>query len=228
MKKILSQLIIFTLIPFYAFGMTPEEIVAKDYVTDYSNILEPEQVLEISKKLNSIKENKNVDIAVVIIPNMSGDYIENFSVKLYEKLGLGTKEKDEGLLWLIVSEQRTMRLEVGYGLEPIITDSVAKRILNEVVSPFFLENDYVNGINEGVNEVLKSIEVGPTQEVKKNNFSDIFTIVIFVFIFGINILTWLFAIIARTKSWWLVKFSVLIIILLDLLLLLISIRKRKK
>jgi uncharacterized protein len=82
----------------FSFAMSVEDVKLTDYVTDYTNTLSTEQVLELSKILGEIEKEKGFQIAVVLVPDLSGDYIEHYAVKLYESIGLGTKEKDEVIL----------------------------------------------------------------------------------------------------------------------------------
>jgi len=195
-----------------------ENINPTDYVTDYTGTLSSEEVLEISKILGDIQKEKGYQAGVVMIDKMedeygNADYIEHFAVKLYEKLGLGTMEKDEGMLWLISKDDRQMRMEVGYGLESILTDGITKNIQDNYVRPEFKNNDYYSGIKIGVENILNVVRgdtplpegegqgVGTSWgDLKLGNYFEIF---FFLFIFLINIFGWLFAIIARTKSWWL-------------------------
>lgn len=206
-KKIFGIVSVSLFLLAFSFAMKVEDIKAKDYVTDYTNTLSQEQVLEISKVLGQVEKDKGYQVAVVIVPNLDGDYIEHFAVKLYEKFGLGTKEKDEGALFLISKDTHEMRIEVGYGLEPVLTDGTTKYILDNVVRPDFKKGDYFSGIKNGVEGIKKVLDNGqPIQAEGRDSYSgngNWFGIIIFIFVFLINILGWLFAIMARTKSWWL-------------------------
>ncbi len=215
MKKFALTILscLFLVLPQFVNAMKVSEIVPKDYVTDYTNTLSQGQILEISKILGQIEKEKNYQVAIVVIPKMEDefgkeDYIEHFAVKLYQKLGLGTKEKDEGMLWLISKDDKQMRMEVGYGLEPILTDGVTKNIQDNFVKPEFKNGNYYEGIKVGA-EKIYNITVGGTPLSENvdlgtnGNLNNLFSIIIFILIFGINILGWLFSIMARTKSWWL-------------------------
>jgi uncharacterized protein len=218
MKKVL----IFAIICLFVFtqftsAMKVEEINPTDYVTDYTGTLSSEEVLEISKILGTVEKEKGYQIGVVMIDKMedeygNADYIEHFAVKLFQKLGLGTKEKDEGMLWLISKDDRQMRMEVGYGLESVLTDGVTKNIQDNFVRPEFKNNNYFAGIKLGT-ELVSDTVLGKTEGAPLDregqdsgaaaDWGDLWNIIIILFVFGINILGWLFAIMARTKSWWL-------------------------
>ncbi len=214
-KKINFLLFLSLFLLNFCSAMKVEEIVPTDYVTDFTNTLTADETLEISKILGQVEKEKGYQVAVVMIDKMddeygNSDYLEHFTVKLYEKLGLGTKEKDEGVLWLISKDTREMRMEVGYGLESVLTDGVTKNIQDNFVRPDFKKENYYEGIKIGVEKVSntllgKSEQALPTGEDLGGGFAlgNYFELFIFLFVILINILGWLFAIMARTKSWWL-------------------------
>ena len=185
--------------------MLVEEINPTDYVVDYTYTLGADQVLELSKKLGDLEKQTGYQVSVIMINSLEGDYIEHFAVKLYEKLKIGNAKKDEGALLIIAKSDRQMRIEVGYGLEPILTDGVTKDILDNFVKPEFKQEKYYEGVSAGVNKISEVLTVGLPGEtlVESGGNFNWFDIIIFIFVFGINILGWLFAIMARTKSWWL-------------------------
>ncbi len=208
-QKILKKFTLFFfsifLLSTFAFAEKISDLKATDYVNDFAGVLTTEQVQELSKTLGDLEKAKGYQIAVAIVKSMDGDYIEHYAVKLYEQWGISTKEKQEGVLFLVAIEDREMRIEVGYGLEPVITDSVAKYILDNDVRPSFKNENYYEGVKKGIDDMV-SVLNGGVMPVDTNNDSDgvdWFTIFIVAFIFGINVLGWLFAIMARTKSWWL-------------------------
>jgi uncharacterized protein len=194
-----------------------QDISPSDYVTDYTNTLSGDQILEISTILGNIEKEKGFQVGVVMVDKMEdefgrADYIEHFTTKLYERLGLGSKEKDEGVLWLISKEDREMRMEVGYGLESLLTDGVTKNIQDNFARPQFKSENYYFGIKTSVEQIQNvltgedvSVTTTPGGRVPEvgGGLEDLFAILVVIFVFGVNILTWFFAIIARTKSWWL-------------------------
>lgn len=191
---------------FQTYAEKIEDVKATDYVTDYTNTLTKEQNLDISKQLGDLEKATKYQVAVVMLNDIDGDYIEHYAVKLYEKLGLGNADTKQGALFLISKNTREMRIEVGYGLEPILTDGITKNILDNYVRPEFKNGNYYEGIKKGV-ELVNNTLIDPNTAIpepeKETNSKDWFSIFFVLFVVGINILGWLFAIIARTKSWWL-------------------------
>ncbi len=213
-KKILLILIFFfALLPLikggrggFAFAEKLESVKATDYVTDYTNTLSREQILEISKILDTIKKEKNYDVAVVMVNDIEGDYLEHYANKLYEQIGLGNKDTKEGMLWLISKNTHEMRMEVGYGLEPILTDGVTKYIQDNFARPYFKNNDYFSGIKLGVEKTFEVLNGGILPKQKNSSgekSANWFGMLFFAFVIGVNILGWLVAIMGRSKSWWL-------------------------
>ena len=142
MRKKVSVIFLSTLLFVnFAFAEKIADLEATDYVNDFAGVLTKDQVLELSQQLFSLEKANGNQVAVVIVKNLDGDYIEHYATKLYEKWGMGTKEKDEGVLFLVAIEERTMRIEVGYGLEPVLTDGISKNILDNTVRPEF-KNSY--------------------------------------------------------------------------------------
>ena len=183
-----------------------QDLQPSNYVNDFADVLSQEEEEIINQKLSDLEKNKKFQVAVVTVKNLDGDYIENYAFRLYEKWGLGTKELDEGALFLISIEEKTMRIEVGYGLEPTLTDGISQIILDDYVRPEFRAGNYFAGINTGVDKIVEV--VGGGEVVAKDtgnsvNSEDIFGWLVFALVFGVNILAWLFAVLARTKSWWL-------------------------
>ncbi len=197
------------------FAISVNEINPTDYVSDYTNTLTSEQVLELSKKLGELERTKNVPVAVVIIDKMTDeslgaddrtDYIEHFAVKLFEKLKIGNEKTDNGLLWLIVKDERIMRFEVGYGLEPLFTDGLTKLIQDKYVSPEFKNGKYYEGINAGIDSVVKvlneeetSLAKGWDEDLTKGDLNGV---IFFLFIIFVNLFGWLISILGRTKEWY--------------------------
>lgn len=100
------------------------------YVSDFARILTPEIRTPLETALRQFEQETTVEIAVVTVPSLQGDTIEGYSVRLFEKWGIGKKGVDNGLLLLFDNESKRVRIEVGYGMEPYIPDSLAGFLLD--------------------------------------------------------------------------------------------------
>jgi uncharacterized protein len=103
-------------------------------------------------------------IAVLIIPNLGGEILEEYSLKVAESWKLGQKGKDNGVLMLIAIDDRKMRIEVGYGLEADLPDVICRRILDHKLKPNFKNQNYEQGIQEGLEAISKAIEKSYSNE----------------------------------------------------------------
>jgi uncharacterized protein len=137
-------------------------------VTDNAQLLSPEVNRSLSDSLKVHEKRTGNQIAVLTIPTLGGESIEDYSVRVFESWKLGQKDKDNGVLMVVVPADRRMRIEVGYGLEGTLTDAMAGRIIQTVMTPKFKNGDFEGGIVDGAGAVMKLLEGGelPQSEVK--------------------------------------------------------------
>ncbi len=102
------------------------------YVSDFAHVVDPDSKAAIERYLTAVQKATGAQIAIVTIPSLDGDFVEGVANQLYRQFGVGVKGKNEGALFLLVTNDRKSRLEVGYGLEPIVPDGVAGDILRSM------------------------------------------------------------------------------------------------
>ncbi len=127
-------------------------------VTDLTSTLSAEQVNVLEAKLAAFEAKKGSQIAVLIVPTTGSKDIAEFGIEVADLWQLGRKGVDDGLILIVAKDDRKLRLEVGYGLEGVIPDAVAKRVIAETITPFFKAGDYAGGIDAGVMQLIKLIE----------------------------------------------------------------------
>ena len=127
-------------------------------VNDTADLIPPEVAQRIEQKLAGLEETTGAQMAVLTIPSLEGEVLEEYSLKVAETWQLGRAEEDDGVLMLIARDDRKMRIEVGYGLEGDLTDAQAGRILNNILRPAFRAGDFGGGIEEGVDAVIGTLE----------------------------------------------------------------------
>ncbi|HEX6904033.1 MAG TPA: TPM domain-containing protein [Thermoanaerobaculia bacterium] len=127
-------------------------------VNDQANLLTPEQRQRIEQKLAEFERQTTNQIAVLTVESLEGDPIEDFAHRVAETWKLGTAEKDNGALLLVASGDRKMRIEVGYGLEPELTDLQTNVIQNDVIIPYFKRGDFGGGIEAGVDAMISTVQ----------------------------------------------------------------------
>ena len=187
-------------------------IFAKDipkpsgFVNDFANVLTEQQKTNLEAKLNNFEKQTTNEIAVMTTSSLENEDIDDYTVRVFESWKVGKEDKDNGVLFLAATDDRKMRIEVGYGVEPFITDGEAGEIIRNVIAPKFRSNDFAGGINDGVDAIIKQIE-NPINEPE--DFSKVFKIIGFIFdnleflFFGFILIVYLFAYMARTTSFWL-------------------------
>lgn len=175
------------------------------YVSDYANVLTAEQLQALTDKVLTFKQETSNEIAVLIVPTTEPETIEEYSIHVTDKWKVGKTGKDNGVLFTVAVNDRTMRLEIGRGLEGAIPDISTVKILNIYARPKFKENNYYQGINDALDVIMSAAkgefntaEIVDTETSSEND--GLFTFLFYgaVMVFG------LFAkYMASTKSWWL-------------------------
>jgi uncharacterized protein len=123
-------------------------------VNDYAKLLSQERVMALEAQLEKFERETGHQIAVLTIPSLQGGSLEDFSIRVAETWKIGKKGFDNGAILLIARDDRRLRIEVGYGLEGVLPDAIASRIIREVITPRFRSGDYAGGIEAGVNSIL--------------------------------------------------------------------------
>lgn len=144
-------------------------------VTDLTATLNRAQIDQLERKLSEFEKRKGSQIAVLLVPTTQPEVIEQYTIRVVDAWKLGRKGIDDGLLLLIAKQDRKLRIEVGRGLEGVVPDAVAKRVIAEVITPFFKQGDYYGGIEAGVNRLIRIIdgEPLPAPDQRKDTWSTI-------------------------------------------------------
>ncbi|MDX3905459.1 MAG: TPM domain-containing protein [Pigmentiphaga sp.] len=136
----------------------------KGLVTDLTATLTAEQESGLEQRLRAFQEKKGSQLAILVVPTTRPESIEQYSIRVVEAWQPGRKGVDDGVLFLVAKDDRRMRIEVGYGLEGVLNDATANRILNEIVTPRFQAGDYYGGIEQGADRIMRLIEGEPLPE----------------------------------------------------------------
>ena len=129
-------------------------------VVDNAQILNPSTIQSLTENLKTHEDLTGNQIAVLTVPTIHGESIEDYAVEVFESWKLGQKDRDNGILIVVVPDDRRMRIEVGYGLEGTLTDGMAGQIIRSVMTPRFKDGDYNTGITEGALAVINVLEGG--------------------------------------------------------------------
>ncbi len=127
------------------------------WVHDEAGVFSASAKAQLEQVLQAHRDSTSSQIAVLVIPSLEGSDIEGYAVKVFEDWKLGQAKKDNGVLFVIAIQERQMRIEVGLGLEGVLTDAMSNRIIRNEVAPFFREENYEGGIQAGVDAIIKTI-----------------------------------------------------------------------
>lgn len=127
-------------------------------VNDYAQILSDHARETLGEKLREHEDRTTNQVVVLTLPSLQGENIEDFSNRVFNEWGLGQQGQDNGILIVVVPDEKRMRIEVGYGLEASMPDIMAGRVIREVMAPRFREGDFDAGISEGALAVIDILE----------------------------------------------------------------------
>ncbi|HWA33577.1 MAG TPA: TPM domain-containing protein [Cyclobacteriaceae bacterium] len=167
-------------------------------VHDEANVLSSAAVDNLERRLKIFEDSTTNQLAVLIVSSLEGEPIETYSIKVVEAWKLGTEKNDNGVLLLVSIGDRKVRIEVGQGLEGVLTDALSNRIIRNEIAPNFRRGDYEGGIVAAVDAIIKATK----GEYKADNITSrrkggrggigLFAVIIFV-VLGVFTWTALFA-----------------------------------
>ena len=129
-------------------------------VTDETGTLSAAERQSLENKLADWEQRTGNQLVVLIVPSTAPEPIESYSIRVADAWKIGRKGQDNGAIFLIAKNDRRMRIEVGYGLEGVLTDLTSHRIIDETVAPLFRQNRYAEGINAGVDRIMAVVGSG--------------------------------------------------------------------
>lgn len=173
-------------------------------IVDQTNTLTDEQKQELAATIAAERQSTGNQIAILMIPTLSGAVLEDYSLNVARTWGVGTKERDSGVLLLVVKNDHRVRIEVGYGLEGALPDIRAGRIIRDRIAPEFRQDKYFEGLQAGIAGITTAIhgEVDPNLKPERPTAVrpqlpwELLLAALFV------VPGWLASILSRTKSWW--------------------------
>lgn len=122
----------------------------RGYVNDYANMISPQMEGKLERALQSFDLSDSTQIAILTLDSLEGDSLEDFSIRTVDKWKIGQKGKDNGVLLLVFKKDRKMRIEVGRGLEGVLTDLLSGRIIDGIISPAFKAGQFDEGFASGI------------------------------------------------------------------------------
>jgi len=164
----------------------------KNWATDYTNTLSNDEVSRLNRDLDTYADTTTSQIVFLMMTTLDDYPLEMFAYETATKNKIGTKENNNGVLFLVVKQDKKMRIEVGYGLEGALPDALTNSILRNEVRPFFRKNDYYGGIVQGISALKAAIggeyTAQPKDDDSKEDFKGIGPIIIIILFILFNIL----------------------------------------
>jgi len=155
-------------------------------VTDLTATLDAQQIQTLESRLAAFEAKKGAQFAVLIVPTTLPETIEQFGIRAVEAWKLGRKSVDDGALLLVAKDDRALRIEVGYGLEGVLNDATANRIIDEIIVPRFKRGEFYPGIESGTAAMMQVIDGEPLPPPRRAAASGKFDIESLLFIaFGL-------------------------------------------
>jgi len=157
MRKIILLILFLCIIPITVALPQPT-----GFVNDFADILTPQEEQDLENLINALEQETTAEIAIVILASLEGSSREDYAVELFEEWKIGKEETDNGLLILVALKEQQWKIEVGYGLEGIITDARSGRIARNYLVPNFQNQNYYQGLKESTIEFSGLIRQDPT------------------------------------------------------------------
>ena len=157
-------------------------------VVDDAHILSPSAVAALNQMLADYERGTTNQMVVVTLPSLQGTSIEDYGYQLGRRWQVGQKGKDNGVLLIVAPHERKVRIEVGYGLEPVLTDAASSEIVHGIILPQFGAGHMEQGVTEGTQAVLsvlggKSVHAEVGQEGKPTPAEAIFWLIFLIWMF---------------------------------------------
>lgn len=155
--SVMAIAIAIVVMPSFAHAFQVPDVKGQGFVIDQANVLTREQEASIEENLLTYQRRTTNEIGVLIVRTLDGEPAEDVATTTFRTWGIGSKEKNNGLLILVVTDDHTVRIETGNGLEGTVPDILAGAIIDETMLPRFREGNYALGITEGISALQKVI-----------------------------------------------------------------------
>ena len=154
MKKYSSWFLLLFLIFTSAPAVGLEVPALQGVVNDYAGLIAPEAKAKLENDLRAFEQSDSTQVVILTIPSLEGEDLEGFSIRVATTWKIGQQTKDNGVLLLVAKQERKIRIEVGKGLEGVLTDLLSGRIIDLVIKPNFKRGDYSGGFVAGVAAII--------------------------------------------------------------------------
>ena len=190
-------------------ALVPASLAAQTFpalsgrVVDQANLLDPAQEADLTAKSEALEKASGRQFVVATVNSLEGRDIQDYGYRLGRTWGIGSKDQKDGVLLLVAPNERKVRIEVGYGLEPILTDALSSLIINRQILPAFKAGDMAGGIVAGADSVIQQVSLPADEaaarqkqllasEKKQSRGAPPIVLIFFIIVLGITLLPMLF------------------------------------
>ncbi|MCB2052592.1 MAG: TPM domain-containing protein, partial [Novosphingobium sp.] len=135
-------------------------------VVDNADLLGPAEEAALAAKLESFETTTQRQFVVATVPSLQGYEISDYGYQLGRAWGIGDAERNDGVLLLVAPQERKVRIEVGYGLEPYLTDAMSSMIIRDRITPRFRDGDMAGGIVAGTDAIITQLQLPPEEAMR--------------------------------------------------------------
>ena len=149
--------------------LAPDHALAQQFpkltgrVVDAANVIPPDEEARLTQKLAALETQSQRQLVIVTLPDLQGYDIADYGYQLGRAWGIGSKERNDGALLIVAPNERKLRIEVGYGLEGVLTDGLSSLIINQTIVPRFKAGDMPGGIEAGADAIIQQLTLPADQ-----------------------------------------------------------------
>lgn len=180
-------LVMLVLVPLTAVALDVPQLSGR--INDYAGILSPGAIAMMEQKLAAFEKDTSTQVVVLTVPSLQGDDIDQFAIRVADQWKIGQKGKDNGVILILAKAEQKVRIEVGMGLQGVLPDITAGRIIRDVMRPYLRSGDFDGGVNAGIEAIMAATKgeftATPgeqTQRPKQRDASRFLTILLFTVI----------------------------------------------
>jgi uncharacterized protein len=129
----------------------------RQWFTDGAGIVTSEQAAALNEKLHNFEQQSGAQFIIYTFPTLGGEALEDFTIRCAEKWKVGQKKYDNGVILFLFMKERKIRFEVGYGLEPTLTDAFTTRVRTQELAPRLAKGDYFGGLNAAADAIIAKV-----------------------------------------------------------------------
>lgn len=169
LKRILMVLVL-VLVPAWCGALDVPPLTGR--INDHAGLLSSAAVDRLERQMAAFEAEQSTQIVVLTVPSLEGDDLEQFSIRVADAWKIGQKGKDNGVIMILTKAERRVRIEVGMGLQGVLTDLTSGRIIREVMRPYLKAGDFDRGITVGVEAIMAAVRgefsAEPTRQVRQH------------------------------------------------------------